>query len=140
MPTRSPREQGLEHRRIAAIGQAHADAAGGGDPGGGQLGGHAAGAPAPAPLGGAAEPLQFLQIAHLVDRAGIGVGAGIAGVEPVDVGEQDQLIGADRHRHQGREGVVVAEAQLIGGEVSFSFTTGTTPQASSCSRVRQAFW
>lgn len=109
-------QQALEHQGIAAIGQAHPHAARGGDPGGGELGGHAAGAPLAATAGHAAEPFELFEVAHLGDRPGVGIGAWIARIEAVDIGEQHQLRRIDRHSHQGREGVVVAEAQLVGGE------------------------
>ena len=110
------RQQGFQHRRVPAIGQAHPDAAGRGDAGGGQFGGHAAGAPAAAAGGGAAQAFQFGQAGHLGDRPGVGIAAGIAGIEGIHIGQQHQFIGADRHGHQGREGVVVAKAQFVGGQ------------------------
>ena len=109
-------QQGLQHRRIPAIGQTHPHAAGGGDPGCGDLGTHSAGAPAAAAARATPDLLQFGEIAHLVDRTGLGVVAGITRIQAIDIGEQHQLLGADRHGHQGGEGVVVAETQLVGGE------------------------
>jgi len=35
--------------------------------------------------------------------------------QPVDVGHQDQLIGREQHRHLGRQEIVVAEGDLVGG-------------------------
>ena len=41
---------------------------------------------------------------------------GRAVVEGVDVGEQHERVGADQVGHEGREPVVVAEADLVGGD------------------------
>ncbi len=41
--------------------------------------------------------------------------ARIGVVEPVDVAQQHQRVGADQMRHQSREPVVVAEPNLVGG-------------------------
>ena len=110
------RQQGLQHRWIAAVGQPHRDAAGGGDAGGGEFGGHATGAPVAPPLGHARQGFQLRQAVHLGNGTGLGIAAGIPRIKAVDVGEQHQLIGPNGHGHQGGEGVVVAEAQLIGGQ------------------------
>ena len=40
--------------------------------------------------------------------------ARVGRIEPVDVGEQDEGLGADHRRDAGREAVVVAEADLLG--------------------------
>ena len=56
----------------------HADAAGGGNAGRRQLGGHAAGTPLAAAAGHGAEPLQLAQVTHLLNRPGLGIGAGVA--------------------------------------------------------------
>ena len=42
--------------------------------------------------------------------------AGVAVVEAVDVGEQDEQVGADEVGDEGGEPVVVAEADLVGGD------------------------
>ena len=109
-------QQGLQNGRIPAIGQAHGDAAGGGDPRRCQLGGHPAGAPLTTTAGHAAQPLKFNQITDLGNGLRLGIAAGIPGIQAVHVGEQDQLVGPDRHRHQGGQGVVIPEAQFIGGQ------------------------
>ena len=44
----------------------------------------------------------------------VGVGPRAGGEEPVDVGQQDEQVGADEHRHLGGEEVVVAEGDLVG--------------------------
>jgi hypothetical protein len=51
----------------------------------------------------------------LIDQAGIGVPARVAVEETILVGEQDQQIRLDQVGDQGGQGVVVAEAQLVGG-------------------------
>ena len=57
------------------------------------------------------------QLGHrrdLGDELGAGA-AGLAGVEPVHVGEQHERVGVDDVRHQGGQPVVVAEADLVRG-------------------------
>lgn len=49
------------------------------------------------------------------DAGGAGF-AGVAVVEAVDVGEQDEEVGADEVGDEGGEAVVVAEADLVGGD------------------------
>ena len=49
-----------------------------------------------------------------LDEPRVGVQARIGGVQAVDVGQQDQLVGGDQHRDLRREEVVVAEGDLIG--------------------------
>ncbi len=48
-------------------------------------------------------------------QARIGVVARVGGVEPVDVGQQHEQVGARQDRHLRRQEVVVAEGDLIGG-------------------------
>ena len=112
MPTGSPASAaaasggGGEHDR---------DAGAGGDPGRLDLGDHAAGADA-GPAGRADRDAGQVRLAaHLVDPARRRVGR-VAGVERVHVGEQDQQVGVDQRGHQGGEPVVVAEADLLGGD------------------------
>lgn len=50
----------------------------------------------------------------LLDARGAREG-GVAVVEPVHVGEQDEQVGADQVGDEGGEAVVVAEADLVGG-------------------------
>ena len=115
-PHRVTGQQGIKHRRITAIGQAYPHATGGGDAGGGEFGPHAPGAPT-APIPG--HPLKLVNLLgapHLQNWPCLGIMAGITGIKPVYIGQQHQLLGPDSYRHQRREGVVVAEAQLIGSE------------------------
>ena len=58
---------------------------------------------------------QGAEVAHLADDPRVGVHARIGGVEAVDVGQQDQLVGRHEHRHLRGEEVVVAEGDLVGG-------------------------
>ncbi len=55
------------------------------------------------------------EVADLGDDVGVRVQPRVGGVEPVDVGHQDQLVGGDEHRDLGGEEVVVAEGDLVGG-------------------------
>ena len=48
-----------------------------------------------------------------VETLGFGVQFGIGRIKAVDIGQQDQLIGPDRHGDLGRQPVVVAEPDLI---------------------------
>ena len=87
---------------------------GGGDAGCVDLGAHAAGADAGS---GAAD----LDVLHLFDvgdeRDALGAfAAGRAVVEGVDVGEQDERVGVDEVADERGEAVVVAEADLLGGD------------------------
>ena len=87
----------------------------GGDPGGDQLADHAAGADQAAGAAGHGLDLGRDRLDH-GQVAGIRVVARVAGIEAVDVGEQDQRLG---QRHDGdarRQAVVVAEADLAGGD------------------------
>jgi len=45
-----------------------------------------------------------------------GIAPRIAGIKPVDIGQQDQHVGAGHLRHPGGEAVVVAETDLGGGD------------------------
>ena len=69
---------------------------------------------------------------------GGGIAARIGGVEPVDVGQQHQRVGADHLRDARGQPVVVAEADLRVATVSFSLMTGTAPSASKLSKVARA--
>src|SRR5581483_395466 len=78
------------------------------------LGGHAAGAD-PGPAAAAdADPVQVGRSAHLGDAARPGT-VGVAVIQAVDVGEQDQRVGPGDVGDQGGQPVVVAEADLFGG-------------------------
>ena len=37
-------------------------------------------------------------------------------IQPVDVREQNEEVRLDRHGHDGRERIVVADAELLGGD------------------------
>ena len=67
-----PLKQGIKARWIPTIRQVHGDAAGGGDPGRRQLGGHAAAAPTSAVTGDGFKGVQLPRVMHIGNRAGIG--------------------------------------------------------------------
>lgn len=90
-------------------------AGGGGDAGGLDLGDHAAGAHARFPGAADGDARQVLGAGDLGDPGGAG-GAGRSVVEAVDVGEEDQQVGVDEVGDEGGEPVVVAEADLVGGD------------------------
>ncbi len=89
------------------------DAGTGGHAGGFDLGGHAA--RAHAGLAGAADR-DAVEVVRAGDvRNPLGAVRRRAVVQGVDVGQQHECVGADQVGHQGREAVVVAEADLVGG-------------------------
>src|SRR5690606_25961550 len=100
---------------VDGAGQDDGDARGGGDPGGLDLGDHAAGADARLPGAADLDVGEVLGAAHLgyPGRAGLG---GVAVVDAVHVGEQHQQVGVDQVGDEGGEAVVVAEADLVGGD------------------------
>ena len=67
-----PLKQGIKARWIPTICQVHGDAAGGGDPGRRQLGGHAAAAPTSAITGDGFKGVELPWVVHIGNRAGIG--------------------------------------------------------------------
>ena len=96
-----------------AVGDHHAAARGHGDLGRHQLGHHAA--RGVAGLRGAGHGLDLgRDLTHLGHQGGTRIAARVGGIQPVDVGQQHQRIGADHLRHPGGEPVVVAEADFIG--------------------------
>ena len=100
--------------RAAAVGDDHVAACGSGDGCGLELGDHAAGA-----LIGGAAPGQgenfVIQLFNDGNEGGVGVLVGVGGVEAVDIRQQDQQICPDALGHVGRQGVVVADDDLLGG-------------------------
>ena len=105
----------LQRALDVADGDGHGAAGLGGDAGGDELGAHAAGGVAGRWL--AAHRLDFG--GHGFDDGnvgGVGVAARVGGVEAVDVGQQDQLVGLHHFGDAGGEAVVVAEADFGGGD------------------------
>src|SRR5690606_4516707 len=96
-------------------GQHHRDAGTGGDPGGFDLGLH----PARADPGTAGPADAYAgEVVGAVDLGDQGrrPGGGVGVVETVDVGEEDEQVGADQVRHQRTEPVVVPEPDLGRGD------------------------
>ena len=91
----------------ATVGQAHL--------GRRQLGHHAALAIAGGRLAGHGLDLGR-DLGDLGDDGGVLMVAGIGGIEAVDVRQQNQGVGADHRRHPGRQAVVVAETDFVGGD------------------------
>ena len=85
-----------------------------GDAGGGELGGHAAGAP---PGACAARHLQNLrrQCFHLMQQLRARVSLGVRVVQTIDVAEQHQQVRPAQVRHDGGQGVVVAQDLVVAG-------------------------
>ncbi len=110
-----PLQQRTEAGGIPPVREVHRDAAGGGDPSRRQFGGHATAAPTPTISGNGFEGIQLPRMMHIRDRAGIRHKARIRRIETVHIGEQDQLISIDGRGHEGRQGVVVSEAELSRG-------------------------
>ena len=57
-----------------------------------------------------------IQPLHHRDEPGIGVLVGVAVIQTIDVRQQDQQICPDAGRHHGGQGVVVPDADLLGGD------------------------
>ena len=112
---RAPCSSDLQRALDIADGDGHGAAGLGGDAGGDQLGAHAAGG-----VAGRWFAAHGLDLGgdgfDDGDVAGVGVAAGVGGVEAVDVGQQDQLVGLDHFGDAGGEAVVVAEADFGGGD------------------------
>lgn len=87
----------------------------GGDLGRLDLGDHAAGADPGLARAADLDAFEVLGPVHVLD-AGAGGARGVAVVEAVHVGEEDQQVGADQVGDEGGEPVVVAEADLVGGD------------------------
>ena len=101
-PPPFPLQQSLEASRVAAIGELHGDATGGGDAGCRQLRGHATGAPAPPVAGPLFQRVQLPGVANIRDRFGVGIHPRIRGIEAINIREQDQLLGFNGGGHQRR--------------------------------------
>ncbi len=104
-----------ERMQAVAGGDHHPAAGGERDPRRLQLGDHPAGAVAGARRVGHRLDLGR-DLADFRNQPGRLVLARIGGVEAVDVGEQDEGVGADHGGDAGAETVVVAEADLVGGD------------------------
>ncbi len=68
------------------------------------------------PLGCVPKRLGNLGLGNLVDKDRVRIGAGVGGVEPHLVGEEQQQVGVDEVGHQRRKVVVVAHPDLLGGD------------------------
>ena len=113
MPTSSPATQAVEDPRPRPSGDDRLHSPARGDAGAVDLAAHA---PATQRADGAdLHALEVAQVVDLGDEPGIGVLARVGGVEAVGVGEQDEQIGLHQQSDLRRQGVVVAEAQLVGG-------------------------
>ena len=71
-------QQGIEHGGVTAVSKSHPDAAGGGDAGCSEFGGHAASAPLTSAGGHRLQAVELGQAGHLLDRPGLGIAAGVA--------------------------------------------------------------
>ncbi len=100
---------------LAGGGEDDVDAGVGGDLGRLDLGDHAAGADPGLARAADLDSFEVLGPVHVLD-AGAGGARGVAVVEAVHVGEEDQQVGADQVGDEGGEPVVVAEADLVGGD------------------------
>src|SRR3954470_4577246 len=124
LPGPGPRAHDREERADRLAGQSRGGLQSGGDDdrhagvGGDQrrlhLGCHPAGADPVAARGAERHGVEFGRIADGVDQPRRAP-AGVAVVDAVDVGEQEQRLGPGDVRHQSGEPVVVAEPDLLGG-------------------------
>ena len=112
MPTRLAGER---RGGVLGGGQHDRDGGRGGDPGRLDLGHHAAGADRRAAPGRRRRRPDRRRRARPSIRRAPG-SRRVRGVEAVDVAEQDQRVGVDQMGDQGRQPVVVAEADLVGGD------------------------
>ena len=93
----------------------HVGAPGGGDLAGLDLGLHAAAGEFR--IGGSRHRLDLRRDAlHHRNQLGVGAGAGRRVVEPVDVRQQHQEVGAHHGRDPGSEAVIVAVTDFVGGD------------------------
>ena len=53
---------------------------------------------------------------HPMQQHGVGMGMGVGGVQPVDVRQEDQKVRVNALRHDGGQGVVVADDDFVGGD------------------------
>ncbi len=112
---RPPAAMRAERMLVAAGGDDHGGAGSGGDLAGLELGLHAAAGV----RGGGVAGHRLDRGGDALDRVdefGVGVGDRRGGVEAVDVGQQDEQVGAHHGGDAGREAVVVAVADLAGGD------------------------
>jgi hypothetical protein len=92
-------------------GEHHRDAESGRDPGRLDLGHHAAG---PDPSGAAQRDADEVAVAPNLREPARTWLPRITVVQPVDIREQHQPVGADEVRDQGRQSIVVTEPDLVG--------------------------
>mmetsp|Transcript_103940 Transcript_103940/g.294505 ORF Transcript_103940/g.294505 Transcript_103940/m.294505 type:complete len:263 (-) Transcript_103940:183-971(-) len=104
-------EERVEALRVRAVDKPARDACNGRHPRRQYLCRHAPGAEAAARA--LRVHLQGAGVLHDAQRLGRGVGARVRRVQEVDVGEQEQPVGPELDGGEGREVVVVAEAQLL---------------------------
>lgn len=95
----------------------------------------------------------LFDIAHHSHRSCIGITPWIIGIQALDIGEQEEVVGMHDCRRDGREGIVIAKLDFLNPSVSafghdskrdrltetetvsFSLTIGTTPMDSSSENV-----
>ena len=113
MPTRSPSRGGEQRAGRRPVADHHRNPGGARHLGGGDLAAHPTGAecgrPDPDPVA-----VELCEVGDLLDQLGVLGPARVGGVEPLDVGQQDQQPRLEQHRHLSREEVVVAERDLVG--------------------------
>ena len=109
------RDGGLQHLIQRSAGDHGAHPRPRRDPGGFELARHPA-APAAAPAGAGADRQHRVVGGDLCDEHGVGVEPRVRRVQAVEVGEQDEQVGLHGVRHERRDPVVVAVAQLVAGD------------------------
>ena len=104
---------GVEAVGVGAVGNDHIASALRRDLRRAELGGHTARAESRA-LAAAQGADIVVDAVHTLNEGGGGILVGIGGKETVDIGKEHQHIGAHADGYEGREGVVVANADLLG--------------------------
>ena len=138
MPSRSPASTAASASRADAVADHGGDAGGGGHLGGDDLRAHAAGAERRGRVADL-ELVERREVADLGDDVRVGVQSRVGGVEAVDVGQQDQLVGADSTATcAARKSLSPKEISSV-AVVSFSLITGSTRHSSSVLSVWRAF-
>ena len=107
-------QQARQHAGLAPVCKMHRDPACRRNARSSELGGHPPRSPPTAVTSSLFKSVELGWIMHIRDRFGRCIHPRICGIQTINISEQDQLIGSDRCRNQGRQGVVISEAEFGG--------------------------